>query len=358
MDDIIKLVKAYLNNETTKFDDDSIVSKAKAQALLPMLYLATKNNNYKKYYLSSLITQENFKKIENEVTAILNENKIPHIYFKGKVLSNIYPDPVVRTRGDIDVYIEENTITKVTSLLEDNGYKKDPSDCMHHIGFYKNNLEIEIHFSMFDSESNFLKYFKNPFSLAINKDKFMYEFNPNDHFIYCLCHFYNHLINGCGIRFVLDFYYMIKNYELDFNYIHNFIKEYKLEILYNNILNVIYYLTNEKYDNVEIIDIEFFIDYLVKSGIHGFDSDERDTNRAINKKDKFRYTLMRLFMTNKQYRISLYPKMGRYWFLYPICFIHHLFYLLIFKSKKAFKLLFTGNKISKEKKDYYKKLGL
>ena len=48
MDDIIKLVKAYLNNETTKFDDDSIVSKAKAQALLPMLYLVTKNNNYKK----------------------------------------------------------------------------------------------------------------------------------------------------------------------------------------------------------------------------------------------------------------------------------------------------------------------
>ena len=47
MDDIIKLVKAYLNNETTKFDDDSIVSKAKAQALLPMLYLVTKNNNYK-----------------------------------------------------------------------------------------------------------------------------------------------------------------------------------------------------------------------------------------------------------------------------------------------------------------------
>lgn len=358
MEDIVKLVRAYLNNENVCFADSSIEKKSKEQALLPMLYLVTKNKEYKKYYVSSLITLENFKMIERELTSIFNDNKIPHLYFKGKVLGDLYPDSTVRTRGDIDVYIDGSSILKVCKLLDENGYIKVDEDNMHHIGYRKNDLEVEIHFNMFDSECRFIKHFKSPFDLAIRMNDYMYEFNHNDHFIYCLCHFYNHLVSGCGIRFVLDFYYMLNKYNLDFDYIHKIIKELELEVLYSNILNAIFYLTNVRFDDVEIIDIEFFIDYLVKSGVHGFSNDDRDKNRSINKERKFKYALMRLFMVNKAYRLSLYPKMGKHLILYPVCFIHHLFYLLIFKSKKAFRLLFKGNKTTDSQKEYYKRMGL
>ncbi|MGM9969672.1 MAG: nucleotidyltransferase family protein [Anaeroplasma sp.] len=359
-DSIINVIKAYLLNNQINLDEccPEILNIAKEQALLPMLYSVTKDDRLKKYYIASCIALEKFRKIKEEVTNLFNQNQISHIYFKGIELGDIYPDSVIRTRGDIDVYVEENTIPLVIKILEKNEYKRINGDCMHHVSFEKNGLEIEIHFSMFDEESRFLKHFKMPFTLALKKESYLYKFSDTEHFLYCLCHFYNHLVSGCGIRFVLDFYYMLQKYDLDFDYIHKFIKNYDLFVLYNNILNTIYYLTGVKFDNLEIIDIDFFIDYLLKSGIHGFENDDRFKNRSINKENKLKYALCRLFMTNKQYRISIYPTMGKHLILYPICFIHHLFYLIIFKTKKAFVLFFKGSKSSKEEKEYFKKLGL
>ena len=68
-------------------------------------------------------------------------------------------------------------------------------------------------------------------------------------------------------------------------------------------------------------------------------------------------SLSRLFMNNKEYRLSLYPRLGKHWYTYPICFTHHLFKLLFTKTPKAIKLLFTGNKKTKEQKEFVKKMG-
>ena len=51
---------------------------------------------------------------------------------------------------------------------------------MHHIGFIKNNIEVEVHFNMFDSDCNskWIKLFNNPFEHTVNVDKSLYEFIP------------------------------------------------------------------------------------------------------------------------------------------------------------------------------------
>lgn len=66
-------------------------------------------------------------------------NKISHIYFKGSVISKLYDDPYVRTRGDIDVYISPKEIEKTKMILSDNAYFSDAKLCdnTYHYGFIK-----------------------------------------------------------------------------------------------------------------------------------------------------------------------------------------------------------------------------
>ena len=68
-----------------------------------------------------MIKQEAFYNLQNEITEIFNKNNIKHIYFKGAVLSKIYDDPAIRTRGDIDVYIDNAVFDVAKEKLLENG---------------------------------------------------------------------------------------------------------------------------------------------------------------------------------------------------------------------------------------------
>ena len=87
-------------------------------------------------------------------------------------------------------------------------------------------------------------------------------------------------------------------------------------------------------------------------GIHG--QNNNDSNYSSVKKHKIIYILSRVFLTNKPYRISVFPRLGKHIIFWPMCFIIHLVYLIIKKTKKFFILIFKRNK----RKDIYKKLGV
>ena len=125
--------------------------------------------------------------------------------------------------------------------------------------------------------------------------------------------------------------------------------------LYNYILNVIYYFTEKKFDEFEKEDISFFIEYMFKSGIHGYGSNNKDsTSQAVSHVDKKRFFFTKVFLTNKTYRKAIYPKLGSKAILYPICLIKHWWFLLTHRFTSLFKFLFGKNK----KRDLYEKLGI
>lgn len=360
MNKVVKILKAYLTNDEIIDDlnaDDLIIFKE--QSLLQYLYPVFKDKKYKAYYLSSFVTQQKFISIQSELTILFNTNEIPHFYVKGSVLYKLFPDIALRSRGDIDVFVAKDKIPQVMKLLKNNGYILDESDCMHHLGYNKNNLSIEVHFSLFDdyADNPYLKVFNDPFSFAVVCDKYLYELKKEYHFVYCICHFANHLKLGAGMRYILDFYYMLINWNLDYELIHKLINELQLNLLYENILNCIYTLTCKKLDDFPIKNIDFMLDYLVNSGIHGNGKNNDIQNKIFTqKRNKVKYILARLFMTNKAYRLSKYPKLGLHFYTYPLCFIHHTFYLLTHKLIKFFKLIFKRK--NKEDEQLYKRLGI
>jgi len=257
------------------------------------------------------LKQEEFLSLQNEITSIFNANNINHLYFKGSVLCNLYDDSSIRTRGDIDVYVDINDLDKAKNLLIFNGYELEDGGETHNIAFYKNNIMIELHFALIDDNysKELMKYFNRPFDISHNVSNNLYALNDNEHFIYCLAHFAHHLRQGAGMRYMLDFYYMLKKTNIDYDKLHNDLALLGLSRLYNNSLNVLYYLTNEKFDDYEEQNIEYFIDYMLKSGIHGFGKEnEGSTSQAVAHVDKKRY-----FVSIKDSQCIWYFKSVCYW---------------------------------------------
>ena len=94
------------------------------------------------------------------------------------------------------------------------------------------------------------------------------------------------------------------------------------------------------------------------AGIHGFGKEnEFDTTEGLSN-NKWNWIKCRLFLTDKNYRKALFPRLGSKKILYPVCIFVHwiklIFTGLFRRIKIIFKLLFRKNK----KKDLYKKLGI
>lgn len=359
---ILTMLQVYFKNETLDIGDDEakeLAFLAKEQSLQPFLYIVYPIKEFKKYYISATIMQEDFLNLQKTITQLFNEEKIQHVYFKGSVLNHIYPDPALRTRGDIDVYVDKKDFSKAKNLFVQNGFEILHIDSQHHIEFIKNNLMVELHFALFDIIRN-TEYYKDPFSLCQRIDQSLYAFTEINHFLYCLHHFQNHLRLGAGIRYLLDFYYMLKAYSMDMDVLHTKIEQLGYKRLYQNIINALYEITEEKLDDVPQENIDFFLEYLLKSGIHGFGQDSHRKEKGFAIKDhKVKAILMGTFMTEKSYRLTKYPTLGKHWYTYPICLIHRIFYLLFTQTGKLFKLIFSKkNKISKEEKEIRKKLGI
>ncbi|MBQ7641094.1 MAG: nucleotidyltransferase family protein [Acholeplasmatales bacterium] len=356
--DISKLLKAYVNKEKINMDiNNSDIKLLLEQSLQTLLYPVFQDKKYKSYYVSWVLKQESFYKLQEEITNVFNNNNINHVYFKGSVLSKLYDDPSVRTRGDIDLYVSPLDINKAKEVLLNNGYIPDTEsiDCMHHYSFKKNDIEIELHFNMLDPDCDkeWINLFDNPFVLSDKTNGFLYEYKPTYHLLYCIIHFAHHLRHGAGIRYLIDFYYMFKKTNIDFKLLHEKLNECKLNILYKNIINALRMIFDIDFDdNIINEDVTFFIDYLLSYGIHGHSNNETSVQASVHK-NKFTYFISRVFLLNTPYRKARYPKLY-HWYLYPICLIKHWLFLITHKLGSFFKFLFGKNK----NKDLYKKLGV
>ena len=358
--ELTDIVYSYVNNATilNQVYDKELEKLAIEQSLQTLLYPVTKIREYKRYYISWVIKQEEFYSMQDEITRLFNENKIKHIYFKGSIISKLYDDPSVRTRGDIDLYVENSKFELARKVLMDNGFEHldKEEDNLHHVTYEKNGISVELHYRMFDADAkkSWNNLFSNPLENAINVMDSLYEFTPTYHFIYCLMHFALHLRIGAGIRYILDFYYLFKKTNINMEKLHILIHSNRLDILYSNVINAIRTIFGIDFDeSIGNEDVTFFIDYMLSYGIHGNSNNETEKRTAYHQ-NKYKYAISKILLTNKEYRKTKYPKLGSHFYLYPICLIKHWIYLLTHKLGSFFKFIFGKNK----NKELYNKLGI
>lgn len=138
---------------------------------------------------------------------------------KGQGLAQLYPDPTLRTPGDIDIWLEGGN-EKILAYIKTCFPKCEPT--YHHVDFpISKDVEIEVHFTPSWMHSPFAnrrlqRFFKESadaqFANVVCTKEGCFP-APTTAFnrIYILLHIYRHLFQeGIGLRQLLDYYFVLE----------------------------------------------------------------------------------------------------------------------------------------------------
>ena len=188
--------------------------------------------------MAEQIRKQNIRLFLDSVKVCQNfENEgFANCILKGQGNALLYPDPYIRTPGDIDIYLTGGR-KRVMQYIN----KVCPNQVMryHHMDFPVMKTAIEVHFTpsyMFFPVHNrrMQKWFKEVMGEQCNHrvslpDGYGEIHVPQVSFnvIYILSHLYRHIFTeGIGLRQLLDYYYVVcdfcKVYQISSNHLSNF----------------------------------------------------------------------------------------------------------------------------------------
>lgn len=177
--------------------------------------------------MAEMIRKQNIKLFQDSVKVCQNfENEgFANCILKGQGNALFYPDPYMRTPGDIDIYLAGGR-KRVMQYIN----KVWPNQVMryHHVDFPVMKTAIEVHFTpsyMFFPihNSRMQKWFKEVMGEQCNHrvslpDGYGEIHVPQVSFnvIYILSHLYRHIFTeGIGLRQLLDYYFVLLKWHTD-----------------------------------------------------------------------------------------------------------------------------------------------
>ena len=231
-----------------KADWKELYAIAKKQALLGVLFhgirrlpkeLAPEQKLLMQWMvMAEQIRKQNIRLFQDSVKVCQNfENDgFANCILKGQGNALLYPDPYMRTPGDIDIYLSGGR-RKIMKYVD----QVCPNQVMryHHVDFPVMKTAIEVHFTpsyMFCPIHNrrMQKWFEEVMGEQCNHrvslpDGYGEIHVPQVSFnvIYILSHLYRHIFTeGIGLRQLLDYYYVVcafcKVYQISSNHLSNF----------------------------------------------------------------------------------------------------------------------------------------
>ena len=162
----------------------------------------------------------NLNEVCVKVCSIFKQEKINACILKGQGMGALYDDPLRRSPGDIDVWMEGGKDKVVEYIMKNFPNAKKPGPGGHHItALLKGSIDMEVHYRPAE--------LFNPFhENAMNKWFKSIEFQqwgnmlatpciavPTKEFdlFFVLAHLFLHwTVDGCGLKQIVDYYYLLK----------------------------------------------------------------------------------------------------------------------------------------------------
>ena len=177
--------------------------------------------------MAEMIRKQNIRQFQDSVKVCQNfeDEGFTNCILKGQGNALLYPDPYMRTPGDIDIYLAGGR-KRVMQYIN----KVCPNQVMryHHVDFPVMKTAIEVHFTpsyMFFPihNSRMQKWFKEVMGEQCNHrvslpDGYGEIHVPQVSFnvIYILSHLYRHIFTeGIGLRQLLDYYFVLVKWHTD-----------------------------------------------------------------------------------------------------------------------------------------------
>lgn len=181
--------------------DDEIVKEARQHGVAG--FVAGKEER-----LSNIARYVKYLYCEEELIKLLERHNIPLVILKGSAAAVYYPEPSLRSFGDVDFLVPGELYEKSKRILCDNGFEeKGEQDENRHCGFVKDGFAYEMHhrfsYDDLDIEKYVISGMSNREIGAINEHKFP-MLPPLANGLVLLAHLCAHLKSGLGLRQVID----------------------------------------------------------------------------------------------------------------------------------------------------------
>lgn len=221
-----------ISNPITAKEWEEVFELAKQQALVGITFLAVEKLSPdcrppRELLLKWWSLTEQIKRRSQHLneTVLLVERQFAKDGLRGTILKGVgiaalYPEPLYRTPGDIDIWLDAERDEIVTYVRK---HKEKPFVIYHHVDFVEvNGVSIEVHFtpsyfSDFQTNNRFQQYVREQRPLQMEHVTMLegvgevhtptLAFNR----VYVLSHIYRHLFDeGVGLRQLLDYYYVLR----------------------------------------------------------------------------------------------------------------------------------------------------
>ena len=266
---------------------------------------------------------------------------------KGYALKDYYPISATRQMGDIDVLFDPAYREDVHDYFLNKGFQTNHYNKSNHDVYSLDQCEFEMHVSLFLSARNpvFDNFFDEVFPL-LKRDGNSYEYRmPDDFFyVYLVAHAAKHYeLGGTGVRQLIDFYYVLNNYDLNFVSIQQMLEELKLTEFENHLRGVVSHL----FKNDPLLEEEqIMLEYMFDSGTHGSLQHKVENQMEKAGNSRIMYWIHRAFPGRNWFAIR-HPFIAKYPILIPFFWVYR-FYLALFPKRMQLK---AENKALKNMKD-------
>lgn len=102
-------------------------------------------SNIRKSLKEMLLISLQVNKEHIKLHRIMTEAGIPYVIIKGMASARYYPDPVMRSMGDVDFLVDKENADRACEVLEKHGFKRNPKEHEKHIVYDYENGHYEMH---------------------------------------------------------------------------------------------------------------------------------------------------------------------------------------------------------------------
>jgi len=161
-----------------------------------------------------------------QIAAYFLRHGFPNCILKGQGNAQLYPDPLLRMSGDVDIWVQgprERVISFVLSKV------KPKQIQYHHVDFPLDpDVEVEVHFKPAYVQNPLVnrrlqRYFQTQserqFSHVVSEGEAAAAYavpTPDFNVVFQLLHIYKHfLYEGIGLRQLVDFFYLLRHFRAE-----------------------------------------------------------------------------------------------------------------------------------------------
>ena len=222
---------------------------------------------------------------------------------KGSVIKNYYPNPDLRSMGDIDFLVREQNRQIVRDIMHSLGYEDDILDDGQVDGFKKDRLVyVEIHYDFSAENHAYHDLFSIDWSkLLPTETQHLYKMDFEDLYFFNVGHYAKNMHNrGMGIRAVVDGYVLWNKMSVEQKHsLLNRFAQTELNDFHNRLLEIADVWFDDKGADERLMLIQ---DYLINKPTYGNKKDEitmyaiRDNADASNLK----YIIRKIFPSSDE----------------------------------------------------------